>query len=105
MAHHPHHDVCGCGRVRRHPHGAHDPALQHAARHDTAGACADGRAVLIWRASVRTARPGTLFPGKFDKLLASHQIFHTMVFAACLVHYGNVLAHHEWRVAHSVCEL
>lgn len=42
--------------------------------------------------------------GRFDVLLASHQIFHVCVLAACIVHYTTVLSIYEWRAANKCPE-
>jgi channel protein (hemolysin III family) len=48
--------------------------------------------------------PERYFPGRFDLVFASHQIFHMCVNAACIVHYLTVVTHYRWRLDHAVCE-
>lgn len=47
--------------------------------------------------------PERFFPGRFDIAGASHQIFHFMVLAACLVHYFSVTGMYRWRAERNVC--
>lgn len=43
--------------------------------------------------------PERLWPGKFDYVFSSHQIFHVMVFTAAVVHYIGVTDHYHMRSA------
>jgi adiponectin receptor len=45
-----------------------------------------------------TRFPEKLYPGKFDYVLASHQIWHFLVFAAAYVHYFGAVELYLWRV-------
>ena len=47
--------------------------------------------------------PERYFPGRFDTVLQSHNIFHVCVFVACVIHYRALWAHYAWRQAHSAC--
>ncbi|KAF8155616.1 hemolysin-III related-domain-containing protein [Crassisporium funariophilum] len=47
--------------------------------------------------------PERLAPGRFDFLLASHQIFHACVVLAALAHYQGVLTCLRYRMSQSVC--
>lgn len=47
--------------------------------------------------------PERFYPGKFNVLFASHQIFHVAVFAACCVHYAGCLILYRWRTERTVC--
>jgi adiponectin receptor len=42
--------------------------------------------------------PEKLYPGRFDLLFASHQIWHALVFAAAYVHYFGAVELYLWRV-------
>jgi hypothetical protein len=42
--------------------------------------------------------PEVLFPGKFDLVGASHQVWHVLVFAAAVVHYFGVVELFHWRM-------
>ncbi|RHY30273.1 hypothetical protein DYB32_004449 [Aphanomyces invadans] len=44
--------------------------------------------------------PERLYPGRFDTLFGSHQIWHVCVVAAALVHFHMVTTHFEWRWNH-----
>lgn len=41
--------------------------------------------------------PERFFPGRFDYLLSSHQIFHILVFSAAIVHYKGVMGQFNLR--------
>lgn len=47
--------------------------------------------------------PERFFPGTFDLLFSSHQIFHTLVFLAAFLHYYTVTALGTWRDQCTVC--
>jgi adiponectin receptor len=47
--------------------------------------------------------PERFFPGRFDVVLSSHQIFHVCVFCACLVHYYTTVDHFVWRSRNALC--
>lgn len=47
--------------------------------------------------------PESLLPGRFDRWMQSHNIFHACVVAAALVHYRALMTHYAWRQANSVC--
>jgi adiponectin receptor len=48
--------------------------------------------------------PERLSPGRFDFLLASHQIFHICVILAALAHYQGVLTCLHYRMSQPICE-
>jgi len=48
--------------------------------------------------------PERLSPGRFDFLLASHQLFHICVVLAALAHYQGVLTCLRYRMSQPVCE-
>lgn len=48
--------------------------------------------------------PERLSPGRFDFLLASHQIFHICVILAALAHYQSVLTCLHYRMSQPICE-
>ncbi|KAF9568693.1 HlyIII-domain-containing protein [Agrocybe pediades] len=47
--------------------------------------------------------PERMAPGKFDILLASHQIFHFCVVLAAFAHYQGVLKSLRFRMSHPMC--
>ncbi|KAJ0395681.1 hypothetical protein P43SY_002474 [Pythium insidiosum] len=44
-----------------------------------------------------TRFPERFYPGRFDVLFSSHQLWHICVVAAALVHFVNAMQHYEWR--------
>jgi adiponectin receptor len=44
-----------------------------------------------------TRFPERFYPGRFDVLFSSHQLWHIFVVAAALVHFVNAMQHYEWR--------
>lgn len=51
-----------------------------------------------------TQLPESAFPGMFDTLLSSHQIWHVCVLCAALVHFCNCVSMYQlWSVSDGVC--
>jgi adiponectin receptor len=45
-----------------------------------------------------TRFPEKYFPGKFDFVFSSHQLWHLLVFAAAVIHYHGLVRLYTWRV-------
>lgn len=45
-----------------------------------------------------TRFPESIYPGKYDYILSSHQIWHLCVLAASLIHYYGCVRQYSWRI-------
>ncbi|KAF0689131.1 Aste57867_19403 [Aphanomyces stellatus] len=80
-------------------HGFHDPQVQL-----ILGPMLWEGFYYIGGAMIYASRtPERFFPGRFDVLFGSHQIWHVCVVAAALVHFGIVTSHYEWRWNNNQC--
>lgn len=62
-----------------------------------------GSFYIVGAALYVTRVPERFFPGKLDLFGASHQLFHTLVFAAAFLHYHTVLLLFRWRAMQPEC--
>jgi adiponectin receptor len=62
-----------------------------------------GALYIVGAALYVTRVPERFFPGKLDLFGASHQLFHTLVFAAAFLHYHTVLLMFRWRAIQPEC--
>lgn len=58
-----------------------------------------GACYLIGAAIYVTQVPERWWPGAFDFIGSSHQLWHLSIFAAVLVHYVGLMHMFEWRMA------
>lgn len=58
-----------------------------------------GACYLVGAAIYVTQVPERWWPGAFDFIGSSHQLWHLSIFAAVLVHYVGLMHMFEWRMA------